>query len=110
LKEVCLQKGLLEQPLDKSSISSKNGLFETLTNVRPSVVAWKQSTSSWLKTHGKDQLIKAELSKSKLQELRALYDLLDADGGGTFQSTLLFWILLRFAELLFHLFPCHRFR
>jgi hypothetical protein len=83
LREVCMQSGLLELPIDKSTISSKHGLFETMATARPTIVAWKQGTSAWLKTHGKDQLIKAELSKAKLSELRALYDLLDADGGGT---------------------------
>ncbi len=78
-----MQSGLLELPIDKSTISSKHGLFETMATARPTIVAWKQGTSAWLKTHGKDQLIKAELSKAKLSELRALYDLLDADGGGT---------------------------
>ena len=87
LREVCLQKGLLEAPIDKAALGQgKNGLFETLTNVRPTIVAWKQGTSAWLKVHGKDQLIKAELSKAKLMELRQLYDLLDADGGGTIQA------------------------
>ena len=49
LREVCMEKGYFEPLFDRSTLESRQGLFETLTNVNPSLVNWKTGTSAWLK-------------------------------------------------------------